>query len=206
MKDPTDKFGISHDGYLKLYQLSKPRLTCYNCILIDEAQVRNSEQICLNLYQNLTLPLSLFYLWNSYLVGDVLIWILIRIWYWIFHPFFCCKIRSWLGMNWFVSESGLDAGRGRYFAESAPGQSAGRRPAPADLRLPRRRGRNGVGWRHEDLLPDAVVPVRAGDRVRGVLLPGGAPSRAAQNDSGQRHWRSVFDVGFVLANSNFEKN
>ncbi|XP_033746802.1 F-box DNA helicase 1-like [Pecten maximus] len=38
MKDLNDKnVPISHDGYLKLYQLSRPRLH-YDCILIDEAQ------------------------------------------------------------------------------------------------------------------------------------------------------------------------
>jgi hypothetical protein len=29
---------MSHDGYLKIYQLSKPKLPDYDCILIDEAQ------------------------------------------------------------------------------------------------------------------------------------------------------------------------
>ncbi|XP_052213566.1 F-box DNA helicase 1-like isoform X20 [Dreissena polymorpha] len=29
---------MTHDGYLKLYQLSRPRLSKYDCILIDEAQ------------------------------------------------------------------------------------------------------------------------------------------------------------------------
>ncbi|OWF35307.1 F-box only protein 18 [Mizuhopecten yessoensis] len=40
MKDLEDKYvPISHDGYLKLYQLSRPRLHWnYDCILIDEAQ------------------------------------------------------------------------------------------------------------------------------------------------------------------------
>lgn len=40
MKDLDDKnVPISHDGYLKLYQLSRPRLHWnYDCILIDEAQ------------------------------------------------------------------------------------------------------------------------------------------------------------------------
>ncbi|WAR27025.1 FBH1-like protein [Mya arenaria] len=32
------KVVMTHDGYLKLYQLSRPRLDRYNCILIDEAQ------------------------------------------------------------------------------------------------------------------------------------------------------------------------
>lgn len=39
MQDPKDtKIGMSHDGYLKLYQLSQPTLKGYDCILIDEAQ------------------------------------------------------------------------------------------------------------------------------------------------------------------------
>lgn len=29
---------MTHDGYLKIYQLSKPKLLDYDCILIDEAQ------------------------------------------------------------------------------------------------------------------------------------------------------------------------
>eukprot|EP00105_Crassostrea_gigas_P046516 XP_019930664.1 PREDICTED: F-box DNA helicase 1-like [Crassostrea gigas] len=29
---------MTHDGYLKLYQLYRPRLSNYDCILIDEAQ------------------------------------------------------------------------------------------------------------------------------------------------------------------------
>lgn len=29
---------MTHDGYLKIYQLSKPKLLNYDCILIDEAQ------------------------------------------------------------------------------------------------------------------------------------------------------------------------
>lgn len=29
---------MPHDGYLKLWQLSKPRLTQYDALLIDEAQ------------------------------------------------------------------------------------------------------------------------------------------------------------------------
>ncbi|KAL4227091.1 F-box DNA helicase 1 [Mactra antiquata] len=39
MKDYNDKkIGMTHDGYLKLYQLSKPKLKGYHCLLIDEAQ------------------------------------------------------------------------------------------------------------------------------------------------------------------------
>ncbi|XP_053378014.1 F-box DNA helicase 1-like [Mercenaria mercenaria] len=39
MQDPREKkIGMSHDGYLKLYQLSQPSLRGYDCILIDEAQ------------------------------------------------------------------------------------------------------------------------------------------------------------------------
>lgn len=38
MCDGTDdRIGMIHDGYLKLYQLSEPRLDC-DCILLDEAQ------------------------------------------------------------------------------------------------------------------------------------------------------------------------
>lgn len=29
---------MTHDGYLKMYQLYRPRLSNYDCILIDEAQ------------------------------------------------------------------------------------------------------------------------------------------------------------------------
>lgn len=39
MKDVNEKKVLmTHDGYLKLYQLSKPSLQEYDCILIDEAQ------------------------------------------------------------------------------------------------------------------------------------------------------------------------
>lgn len=41
MCDPTDmQIGMLHDGYLKLFQLSKPRLQ-YQCVLFDEAQDAN---------------------------------------------------------------------------------------------------------------------------------------------------------------------
>lgn len=32
------KVVMTHDGYLKLYQLSRPSLSYYDCLLIDEAQ------------------------------------------------------------------------------------------------------------------------------------------------------------------------
>ena len=39
MKNFKDKnVNMSHDGYLKFYQLSRPSLQQYDCILIDEAQ------------------------------------------------------------------------------------------------------------------------------------------------------------------------
>ncbi|XP_046839694.1 F-box DNA helicase 1-like isoform X2 [Xenia sp. Carnegie-2017] len=39
MTDPTNEdVRITHDGYLKLYQLSKPVIKNYDCILVDEAQ------------------------------------------------------------------------------------------------------------------------------------------------------------------------
>ncbi|CAB3978993.1 F-box DNA helicase 1-like [Paramuricea clavata] len=39
MRDPENRdVRITHDGYLKLYQLSKPVITKYDCILVDEAQ------------------------------------------------------------------------------------------------------------------------------------------------------------------------
>ena len=39
MKNFKDKnVNMSHDGYLKFYQLSRPSLRQYDCILIDEAQ------------------------------------------------------------------------------------------------------------------------------------------------------------------------
>lgn len=41
MIDPNSKMLIPHDGYLKLYQLSKPDLSRYSVILLDEAQDTN---------------------------------------------------------------------------------------------------------------------------------------------------------------------
>lgn len=42
MKDVKDPFPMTHDGYLKLYQLSKPDLSYYySAILLDEAQDAN---------------------------------------------------------------------------------------------------------------------------------------------------------------------
>lgn len=41
---------MSHDGYLKVYQLSKPTLWGYDCILIDEAQDMSTGKTCLRLY------------------------------------------------------------------------------------------------------------------------------------------------------------
>ncbi len=42
MIDPEDPFTMTHDGYLKLYQLSEPDLALrYGCILFDEAQDAN---------------------------------------------------------------------------------------------------------------------------------------------------------------------
>ena len=39
MSNPRDKdVRITHDGYLKVYQLSKPTITGFDCLLIDEAQ------------------------------------------------------------------------------------------------------------------------------------------------------------------------
>jgi len=39
MKDQGDReFPITHDGYLKIYQLSRPILSGFDCLLIDEAQ------------------------------------------------------------------------------------------------------------------------------------------------------------------------
>ena len=39
MKDYNNKkVNMSHDGYLKVYQLMRPSLRDYDCILIDEAQ------------------------------------------------------------------------------------------------------------------------------------------------------------------------
>ncbi|XP_068713837.1 F-box DNA helicase 1-like [Montipora foliosa] len=39
MKDTSDKeFPITHDGYLKIYQLSRPVLNSFDCLVIDEAQ------------------------------------------------------------------------------------------------------------------------------------------------------------------------
>ncbi|XP_078595947.1 F-box DNA helicase 1-like [Branchiostoma floridae x Branchiostoma japonicum] len=39
MSDPRDfDVFITHDGYLKLYQLSRPEITEFDCLLIDEAQ------------------------------------------------------------------------------------------------------------------------------------------------------------------------
>lgn len=47
LTDPS--VGMTHDGYLKLYQLSKPVLD-YDCILIDEAQDTNP--VMLDIYRN----------------------------------------------------------------------------------------------------------------------------------------------------------
>lgn len=42
IKDPVDRtFKMPHDGYLKLFQLSEPKLTKYAYILFDEAQDAN---------------------------------------------------------------------------------------------------------------------------------------------------------------------
>lgn len=42
MCDMNDtRVGMTHDGYLKLFQMSKPRLSGYDCILLDEAQDTN---------------------------------------------------------------------------------------------------------------------------------------------------------------------
>lgn len=42
MRDKNDPFPMTHDGYLKLYQLEKPDLALrYGCILFDEAQDAN---------------------------------------------------------------------------------------------------------------------------------------------------------------------
>ena len=57
MTDPEDdNIGIVHDGYLKLFQLSEPKLSKYDTILIDEAQDVNpitydvlSRQVCSHL-------------------------------------------------------------------------------------------------------------------------------------------------------------
>ena len=39
MKDlKDDRVKMTHDGYLKLFQLSKPTLGLYDIILVDEAQ------------------------------------------------------------------------------------------------------------------------------------------------------------------------
>ncbi|CAH1265284.1 Hypp3153 [Branchiostoma lanceolatum] len=39
MSDPADRdVYINHDGYLKVYQLSRPQITEFDCLLIDEAQ------------------------------------------------------------------------------------------------------------------------------------------------------------------------
>ena len=39
MKDYNNKkVNMSHDGYLKVFQLMRPSLREYDCILIDEAQ------------------------------------------------------------------------------------------------------------------------------------------------------------------------
>lgn len=40
MCDPNDDFPMTHDGYLKLYQLSKPRIAC-DLLMLDEAQDTN---------------------------------------------------------------------------------------------------------------------------------------------------------------------
>lgn len=48
MKDPGDWFPITHDGYLKLYQLSRPDLgRNYDVIMIDEAQDCNGATLAI---------------------------------------------------------------------------------------------------------------------------------------------------------------
>lgn len=52
MIDPDDPFPMTHDGYLKLYQLSEPDLALrYGCILFDEAQDANPVTTALVLRQ-----------------------------------------------------------------------------------------------------------------------------------------------------------
>ena len=38
MLDEDDPFKITHDVYLKLYHLKRPKLNKYQCIMVDEAQ------------------------------------------------------------------------------------------------------------------------------------------------------------------------
>ena len=38
VKPRTNKVVMTHDGYLKLYQLTEPKIEDYDVILIDEAQ------------------------------------------------------------------------------------------------------------------------------------------------------------------------
>ncbi|XP_054719922.1 F-box DNA helicase 1-like [Uloborus diversus] len=51
-KDDTS-VKITHDVYLKLYQLSKPKLSEYNCIMVDEAQDCNPAMLDVVLSQKL---------------------------------------------------------------------------------------------------------------------------------------------------------
>ncbi|KAK6176078.1 hypothetical protein SNE40_014433 [Patella caerulea] len=55
MKDYNDKkIGMTHDGYLKLYQLQEPQLSDYDVILIDEAQDLTPSVIDIMLQQRQT--------------------------------------------------------------------------------------------------------------------------------------------------------
>lgn len=38
----NNEIGMTHDGYLKIYQLSKPKIDGYDCIMLDEAQDANA--------------------------------------------------------------------------------------------------------------------------------------------------------------------
>ncbi|APS68750.1 hypothetical protein AVI55_16905 (plasmid) [Piscirickettsia salmonis] len=49
--------GITHDGYLKLYQLSKPILNQYDFIMLDEAQDANPA--ILDIFERQTAPTHL---------------------------------------------------------------------------------------------------------------------------------------------------
>ena len=60
MKDFNNKrLPITHDGYLKVYQLQKRLIYGYDCILIDEAQdLTPGKNIFLSLFSDLEFQLS----------------------------------------------------------------------------------------------------------------------------------------------------
>ena len=53
MCDPNSSIGMVHDGYLKRYQLTQPRLTGFDIVLFDEAQDANPTMLDIVLHQDI---------------------------------------------------------------------------------------------------------------------------------------------------------